>query len=253
MIQRKNIVINPNSRDEHSISVEIEVGVNLTAYLSKDVNIIEDLYSPSVNLKYQQSNIKMMQNKAMYYGVLNINQKELLNIGDEKVYDVDTNVVVDNVRVNNDEIYVSGNINLNFTCSANNMTGIQSKVLDIPYETKIIAKGINKNANVKIKTDILLEDFNIMPGGEVNIRLDIGFNAYTSNDVNLNLINNIEEVENEYVDDYNMVIYQVVPNDSLWKIAKRFGSTVQSIIDTNELTSDRIMPGQQLFIEKYMG
>ena len=93
--------------------------------------------------------------------------------------------------IGNNEIIVSGNINLVFTCSANSMTSIQTKTLDIPYETKLPANGINSNANVKIKTDILLEDFNIMPGGEVNIRLDIGFNAYTSNDVNLNLINNI--------------------------------------------------------------
>ena len=50
-----------------------------------------------------------------------------------------------------------------------------------------------------------------------------------------------------------MVIYQVKPNDSLWKIAKAFNSTVQSIIDTNELKSDKIFPGDQLFIEKYMG
>ena len=249
----KNMIIKPNSTTEHSIYVEIEVGVNLTAYTNQDVNVIEDLYSPSVNLKFKQNNKKMMQNKALFLSVLNINQKELLNIGDEKVYDVDTNVLVDNIRIGNNEIIVSGNINLVFTCSANSMTSIQTKTLDIPYQTKLAANGINSNANVKIKTDILLEDFNIMPGGEINIKLDIGFNAYTSNDVNLSLINNIEEMENEYVDDYNMVIYQVLPNDSLWKIAKKFGSTVQSIIDTNNLESDRIMPGKQLFIEKYMG
>ncbi len=249
----KNMVVKPNSVEEHSIYVEIEVGINATAYNNKEINVIQDLYSPSTNLKFEQSNIKMIQNKAIFDGTYSINQKELLDIGDEKVYDVDTDVVVTNSRISDNEVLISGNVNLFFTCSSNGMTGIQTRKIDVPFESKISCNGINSKAKVKIKPDVILQDFNIMPGGEVNIKIDLGFNIVSSNDVDLKLINNIEELENEYVDDYNMVIYQVKPNDSLWKIAKKFNSTVQSIIDTNELKSDKIFPGDQLFIEKYMG
>ncbi len=144
-------------------------------------------------------------------------------------------------------------MSLLFICSSDGMTGIQTKKIDIPFENRINCNGIISKANVNVKTDLILEDFNIMPSGEVNIRLDIGFFIITCNDIDLKLISNIEEMENQYEDDYNMVIYQVIPNDSLWKIAKKFNSTVQSIKETNDLKSDRIMPGQQLFIEKYMG
>ena len=249
----KNMIVKPNSVEEHSIYVEIEVGVSATAYDNKEINVIQDLYSPSTNLKYEQSNIKMIQNKATYDGTYNINQKELLDIGDEKVYDVDTEVSVNNSRINDNEVLINGNANLLFTCSSNGMTGIQTRKIDIPFECKVSCNGIHNKAKVKIKPDVILQDFNIMPGGEVNIKLDLGFNIVSSNDVDLKLINNIEEMENEYVDDYNMVIYQVKPNDSLWKIAKKFNSTVQSIVDTNELQNDKIFPGDQLFIEKYMG
>lgn len=249
----KNMVVKPNSVEEHSIYVEIEVGVNATAYDNKEINVIQDLYSPSTNLKFEQSNIRMIQNKATYDGTYSINQKELLDIGDEKVYDVDAKVVVTNSRVNDNEVMINGNVNLLFTCSSNGMTGIQTRKLDVPFECKVSCNGISSKSNVKVKPDIILQDFNIMPGGEVNVKLDLGFNIVSSRNVDLKLINNIEELENEYVDDYNMVIYQVKPNDSLWKIAKDFNSTVQSIIDTNELKSDKIFPGDQLFIEKYMG
>ncbi len=249
----RNMVIKPNSTEEHSIYVEIEVGISATAYDNKEINVIQDLYSPSKNLKFEQNNIKMIQNKAVYEGTYSINQKELLDISDEKVYDVDASVVNTNTRVNDNEVFVSGNVNLVFTCSANGMTGIQTKKIDLPFETKIACNGISNKANVKIKADILSDDFNILPGGEVNIKLDIGFNIVSSNDVDLRLVNNVEELENEYVDDYNMVIYQVRKNDSLWKIAKEFNSTVESIIETNNLQNDKIFPGDQLFIEKYMG
>ncbi len=249
----KNMVIKPNSTTEHSIYVEIEVGIMATSYVSQEINVIQDLYSPSTNLKFEQNNIKMIQNKAMFDGTFSINQKEFLNIGDEKVYDVDTDVVINNIRVNDNEIIVSGNVNLVFICSLNGMTGIQIKKIEVPFENRMSCNGINSRANANVKADVILEDFNIMPGGEINIRLDIGLNVSACNDVNLRLISNIEELEKQDSDDYNMVIYQVIPNDSLWKIAKKFNSTVESIIETNDLSSDKIMPGQQLFIEKYMG
>ncbi len=249
----KNMVIKPNSATEHSIYVEVEIGINATAYNNKEINVIEDLYSPSTNLSFKQNNIQMIQNKSMFNGTLNVNQKELLSIADEKVHDVDVNVLVEEIKVNDNEVWVSGNINLMFICSANGNTGIQTKNLSIPFENKISCNGLNRDANIKLKTDVSLQDFNILPGGEINIKLDINFNIISSNDVQLRLINDIQEIENQNQDDYNMVIYQVRKNDSLWKIAKEFNSTVQSIIDTNELKSDQIMPGQQLFIEKYMG
>ena len=103
----KNMVIKPNSASDHSIYVEIEVGIVATSYINQDINVIQDLYSPSKNLKFEQKNIKMIQNKAMFDGTFSINQKEFLNLGDEKVYDVDVDVVSNNVRVNDNEILVS--------------------------------------------------------------------------------------------------------------------------------------------------
>ncbi|MBE3580914.1 MAG: serine hydrolase [Thermoanaerobacteraceae bacterium] len=42
--------------------------------------------------------------------------------------------------------------------------------------------------------------------------------------------------------------YHVVPGDSLWHIARRFGTTVSEIMATNNLTGDLIYPGQTLAV-----
>lgn len=54
----KNMIIKPNSSAEHSIYVEIEVGISAIAYENKEINIIEDLYSPGTDLKFDKSDIK---------------------------------------------------------------------------------------------------------------------------------------------------------------------------------------------------
>ena len=68
---------------------------------------------------------------------------------------------------------------------------------------------------------------------------------------NMNLIDNIEEVGEREEQDYSLIIYIVKKDDSLWKIAKKFGSTVDDISRVNGIEeSDVIYPGQKLFIPK---
>ena len=47
-----------------------------------------------------------------------------------------------------------------------------------------------------------------------------------------------------------MVGYMVKQGDTLWNIAKKFHTTVDSIMKLNELESDQIMPGDKLLLLK---
>ena len=50
-----------------------------------------------------------------------------------------------------------------------------------------------------------------------------------------------------------MVIYFVKPGDTLWKIAKKFRSTIEDIARVNNIEDiDKIYPGQQLYIPKFV-
>ena len=47
------------------------------------------------------------------------------------------------------------------------------------------------------------------------------------------------------------IIYMVQPQDTLWKIAKRYRTTVEDILSINEIENpDLIYPGQKLLIIK---
>ena len=47
-------------------------------------------------------------------------------------------------------------------------------------------------------------------------------------------------------------MYIVKKDDTLWKIAKRFGSTVDDIVRTNGIENENmIIPGQKLYISRY--
>ena len=52
----------------------------------------------------------------------------------------------------------------------------------------------------------------------------------------------------------SLVIYYVKDGDTLWKIAKKFGSTVEEIARINGIENpDKLNIAQQLFIPRYNG
>ena len=75
---------------------------------------------------------------------------------------------------------------------------------------------------------------------------------YLTEDLDLPLVEpKINDEEND--EGYSMIIYFVKQGDTLWKIAKKFRSTVADIARVNGIEDEnKIYVGQQLYIPKYI-
>ena len=70
---------------------------------------------------------------------------------------------------------------------------------------------------------------------------------------NTNLINSVEEDGEREEEDYSIIIYIVKKGDTLWNIAKEFGSTVYDIVKANAIENpDVIQIGEKLYIPKFV-
>lgn len=79
----------------------------------------------------------------------------------------------------------------------------------------------------------------------------MNFRLNLSNERELRLIDNIEEAKESNRETFSIVIYYTKEGDTLWNIAKKFGSTVDEIVKVNNIENpDVIMPGEQLFIPR---
>ena len=88
-------------------------------------------------------------------------------------------------------------------------------------------------------------------GTEVSAKINLEAFTNSYNLETINVIDNIEEKAEEEENPYSMVIYFVKPGDSLWKIAKRYKSTVADIARINNIENpEKISVGMQLFIPK---
>ena len=87
------------------------------------------------------------------------------------------------------------------------------------------------------------------PDNSVDIKVDLAFTVQLAKNTEINIIDDINEDENRKVENYSMIIYFVKPGDTLWNIAKKYKTSVDKIVMTNNIENpDSISVGDKLLI-----
>lgn len=248
----KNIIIKPNSQEEHSIYIEVEISVEGCVYEEKQINLIQDMYSTIENIDFEKKQITTMINKQNVRDTKQIKEKvNLKDIDGLNLIDVDVIPSIVNENKINTKILYEAELNMKFIFQ-NSKTQIITKEAKIPFEYTVEnlqdGESLNTNSNIEIKA----RDFLIQDGGDIHCNIDIEMNTNMYRIANINMIDSIQERGEREEQDYSIVIYIVKSGDTLWNIAKEFGSTVDGIARVNGIENkDLIMPGQKLYIPKY--
>lgn len=246
----KNLLVKPNNIEEHSIYIEAELEINAHVYQNKELKIIEDLYSPSINLVYTQKQIQAIAQKEILRDTCSIREKQFISeIGNHKIYDVDIKPNITKQTTLKDRILYEGEIELNFLFETEDSSRIGLKNMELPFTFNMDCKGANPTSSIETNIEITLQDFVVMPDESIDIKIDLEFSVDLSNNQQLQVIEEINEDETRKDERYSLVIYFVKPGDTLWKIAKKFRSTVSNIAKMNGIEDEnKINIGQQLFI-----
>ncbi len=250
----KNLVIKPNTTEEHSIYVEAEIELSCKAYQNKQIDIIQDLYSPTRDFRFKQNQIKTLIDKQENKEICNIRQSmKIPEIVGNKIYDVEVIPTILKQDVLNEQVVYEGEVALKFIYSSSNSVSIDTKTVTIPYNFNMNIPKITKSTAIQTSLEVNAQNFIIMPDDNVDINVDLNFIVNTSKNIVINIIDDVEEIENREQNPYSIIIYFVKPGDSLWQIAKRFKSTIDDIVKVNKIEDpNKIMPGEQLFIPRYV-
>ena len=91
----------------------------------------------------------------------------------------------------------------------------------------------------------------VMADSTIDIKVDLNFRLNIVKESSINLIESVTESEKKDRESFSIIVYYARVGDTLWKIAKKFGSTVDEIVKVNGIENpDVIMPGEQLFIPR---
>lgn len=249
--QVRNIIIKPNSAQEHSIYVEIEMGICAECYEEKEINMIEDLYSTCSNLEFNKRRITTISNKTKKQEILNVSNKvNMPEIEGNELIDVDIEPSIKKINKSNSKLMCEGEILLTFLYSEEGQMQVNAKNTTLPFE--IALNDIENVENVEVMPSVEIQSSNCkLEGGAIDCSADLRFDIELQENRNLDIIDDITESELEDPQDYSVVIYIVKKGDTLWNIAKRFKSTVDDIARVNGIeNTNRILEGEKLYIPK---
>ena len=198
----KNIIIKPNAQEEHSIYVEMEIEVKCYVYENKQINLIQDLYSPNEKLEFDNKQISAIIDKQNKIDVKQI--RENVNFQDVdglKLIDVDVSASILNETKINSKILYEAELNMKFLFE-NSKSQIIVKEAKIPFEYTLENLQNGESLNTDNVIDIKNQDFILQDGGNVdcNIDLQIATNMYRT--ANINTIDNIQENGDREEQDY---------------------------------------------------
>lgn len=248
----KNIIIKPNNVEEHSIHVEAEIEVFCFVYKKQEINMIQDLYSKTTEINYTKKTMKVIREKNEMNETFNMRKQERIEeIRQNRIYDVEARTTIINSQIENGRINYQGEINLTFIYAEEHSSRINVKSLVEPFEFSITSANITNRSKIETNIELIKKDFVVMPDSTIDIKLDLNFKLNAVKESEINLIESINETEAKNRESFSIVIYYTKVGDTLWKIAKRFGSTVDEIVKVNSIENpDMIMPGEQLFIPR---
>lgn len=248
----RNVIIKPNSVEEHSFYFEMEVEIGCMAYEEKQIQTIQDMYCPGEKMTFDKNIVNTTANKQCRKSTCNIREKvEVPELENGNILDVSINPIINKENKISGKIILEGEIEVNLIFSDNSPVGINTKKIMIPFEQTIEEMKASDECKTDISVEVNSQEF-LNQSGIVSANVDLNFEANTYQNSAIPVISNIS-MEEDDMEDYSVIIYVVKSGDSLWKIAKRFGSTVDDIARVNGMEKpDKLMAGEKIYIPKYV-
>jgi hypothetical protein len=227
----------------------------------KEIELVDDAYSPysRVNIEREElvldelvseneshltlrENIEIDENAPDIFELFNVLGKLSLSAGEI----TDDRVIVEGVAVCN-VLYLASDEGQPVFCA----------VREIPFRQAIEVRGAKPDMALDVEMNIEHYSCSIVTAREVEVRLVAGLKARVSRQLSVPVIVNVQEQppdDKRTVSRPSITLYFAQPGDTLWKIAKRYYTTVEEILKSNDLhEAEQIEPGRQIIITRRPG
>lgn len=244
--------------DKRHIDIEVVVGLKAQVTQKNEFPIIVDMYAPSARIEPGKMDVMadLFFGRNSELSVVKENvQLPASHPEMEKVYDVVCKPAVTDCKIEEDKIVIDGVVGFDIIYLARGEERLVHSFSDeIPFRSFVTVPGCK--GDMKPAVDVYIEnmDFVMLTKNELEIKLGLSCLATVYEKISKGFIIKAEEVEGLIpIHKSSITIYMVQQGDTLWKIAKRYYTTMENIISINELAdADSLMPGMKLIIPKRM-
>ena len=259
-VSSANLVPKPDSDGEQRIldlDMSIELGIKI--YKEESISFISDMYSTACELVPTVKRITYNSIQFKNMSKAKVSDRLKLDNGNGNVMQVfgsDGIVKIDEVRVNefDNNIVIEGvvYVNIMYISSDDSKPVCVAKQV-IPFTHEAMVNGVSKDSMIFIRPSLEQLTTVMVGNNEIEAKAVVVLDILAMNSMETEIIEDVTEqpFDVEKIKAIPcMVGYMVKRGDSLWKIAKKYYTTVDNIKMVNELTSDEAREGQMLLVVK---
>lgn len=145
------------------------------AYESKEINLIEDMYSISQDVEFNKKNITTIAGKQNIRQDCNIREQiSMPEVGSNKIYCANTKPIINDTKVMNGKILYSGELSIEFLYEVSN--GMEAKRINLPFNFEAQSDLIEANNNVDTDLTVEQDNFVIVSDGNIEANITMQFN-----------------------------------------------------------------------------
>ena len=240
------------------LQCEIMLNAYTECFGKKQIELVEDAYSPNSRISLEKEQLRMeelvAENKSQ------VSLKEYMGIDEEspdisEVFNVLGKLSLSESSITDDHVVLEGVVGCNILYLANNEEQpVFCISREIPFRQSLDVKGVR--AGMALDVDMSIEhcSYSMVSVKEVEVRFVLGLLTRLSGQVTIPVVIRVIE---QPLDDKRLeqqpsiTIYFTQQGDTLWKIAKKYYTTVDKLKRDNEgENTDMLSPGQQILIPK---
>lgn len=244
--------IRENLEGENKIlDLEAKIKVNSKLFNQREKEVIIDAYSTEEKIRLETREIRVMENIKSIISREEV-IKDITNSEFKEIYAVEGYAKVLDSQYVEDKIVIDGIITLNIYYQESIKDEITTLKEEVPFKFYLTAEDLGEN--LKIETISNLESIKYhLKDNTLSIDAAIKNHVFVNRERKIKILSNLEET-GELIDKKSMpsiIVYMVQKDDILWDIAKRYNTTVEEIIESNNILSpSNLMPGEKIIIEK---
>lgn len=259
-ILNKSMEIKPDPDGEQRVvDVEVVLNLEIKVYQEEEVEAISDVYSPKKECiptyreaVYENLLVKnSSKNRIVDRIRMEANRPEMLQI-----CHASGTIKMDDMSIVEDGIEVDGVIEVNLLyISSEDSHPLNSMKGVIPFTQLIEVRGINKNCVYDIKPSLEQLSVVMLDSDEMEVKAVLSLNTIVFDRITENVMVELDaqEINIEKLQSMpSMIGYIVKANETLWDIAKKFYTTMESLQEMNDLDSTTVHTGDKLLIIKEM-
>ncbi|MCR4436495.1 MAG: DUF3794 domain-containing protein [Clostridiales bacterium] len=238
------------------INGEVSLTISASASARKSIEVLSDAYSPQMRLNLDKEPVSLEESIAESKSQIILKDTITLESGAPEIVEI-FNVLckpsLSDCKISDNRLSLEGVVNYNMLYLSNSAEQpvLCSRQEEL-FKHGIDIKGVKPGMRCEVDLDIEHCSYSMVSSNEVEVRLILIATARVSSQYSLPLIAKVAEspMEDKRTSSRpSIIIYFAQPGDTLWKISKKYSTSVRAVQKVNQISdTDPILPGQQIII-----